>query len=50
VIDLGPEGGAGGGQIVVCGPPAELIKTSQNSYTARCLREYLQVEATSSRK
>ncbi len=42
VIDLGPEGGAGGGQIVVCGPPAELIKNGRDSYTARWLREYLQ--------
>ncbi len=41
VIDLGPEGGAEGGQIVACGPPAELIKNGRNSYTARWLREYL---------
>ncbi len=41
VIDLGPEGGAGGGQIVACGSPTELIKNGRNSYTARCLREYL---------
>ncbi len=42
VIDLGPEGGAGGGQIVACGPPAELIKNGRHSYTAQCLKEYLQ--------
>jgi len=41
VIDLGPEGGAGGGQIVACGSPIELVKNGRNSYTARCLREYL---------
>ena len=43
VIDLGPEGGAGGGQIVACGPPAELIKNGKHSYTAQCLKEYLQI-------
>jgi excinuclease ABC subunit A len=42
VIDLGPEGGTGGGQIVACGPPLELLKNDQDSYTARWLREYLQ--------
>jgi excinuclease ABC subunit A len=42
VIDLGPEGGAGGGKIVACGPPEELIKMDTHSYTAQCLREYLQ--------
>jgi excinuclease ABC subunit A len=42
VIDLGPEGGAGGGQIVACGPPAELLRNHQHSYTAKCLKEYLQ--------
>src|SRR3989442_15564994 len=39
VIDLGPVGGAGGGQIVACGPPAELMKNGRNSHTARWLRE-----------
>jgi len=41
VIDLGPEGGTGGGRLVACGPPAELLKNGRNSYTARWLREYL---------
>jgi excinuclease ABC subunit A len=41
VIDLGPEGGAGGGQIVACGPPSELIRNAKHSYTAQCLKEYL---------
>jgi len=43
VIDLGPEGGAGGGQIVASGPPAELMRNVKESYTARCLKEYLQI-------
>ena len=41
VIDLGPEGGTGGGQVVVCGSPLELMKNAERSHTARCLREYL---------
>lgn len=42
IIDLGPEGGDGGGNVVACGSPAELLKNGQHSYTAQCLREYLQ--------
>ena len=42
VIDLGPEGGDNGGRVVACGSPTELLKNGRNSYTARCLREYLQ--------
>ena len=40
IIDLGPEGGDKGGEIVAIGPPEEIIK-SQRSYTARYLRKYL---------
>lgn len=36
IIDLGPEGGDGGGQIVATGSPEELAK-SKNSHTARYL-------------
>ena len=36
VIDLGPEGGAGGGQIVAAGPPEE-IAANPDSYTGRAL-------------
>ena len=42
VIDLGPEGGDNGGRVVACGSPTELLKNGRSSYTARCLREYLQ--------
>jgi len=41
VIDLGPEGGTGGGEIVACGPPEELLKHWRTSHTAKSLREYL---------
>jgi excinuclease ABC subunit A len=40
VIDLGPEGGAGGGRVVAVGPPAA-IAASTESHTGRFLREML---------
>lgn len=41
IIDMGPEGGDGGGKIVVTGPPEEIIKYHQESYTAKYLRKVL---------
>jgi len=38
IIDLGPEGGERGGEIVVEGPPAEIAK-SKRSYTGQVLKE-----------
>jgi excinuclease ABC subunit A len=40
IIDLGPEGGDGGGRIVAQGPPETIMK-SRDSYTARYLSDYL---------
>jgi excinuclease ABC subunit A len=40
VIDLGPEGGAAGGQIVAQGTPEE-IAANQRSHTGRYLRKVL---------
>jgi excinuclease ABC subunit A len=40
IIDLGPEGGAAGGEILVCGTPEE-VALSSRSYTGRYLRPYL---------
>jgi excinuclease ABC subunit A len=40
VIDLGPEGGTGGGQIVAEGPP-ELISRCERSYTGQFLNRIL---------
>lgn len=41
IIDMGPEGGDGGGKIVVTGSPEEIIKYHQESHTAKYLREIL---------
>ncbi|HZF65952.1 MAG TPA: excinuclease ABC subunit UvrA [Chitinophagaceae bacterium] len=38
IIDLGPEGGAGGGQILFEGAPEDLIRMN-NNYTAQYLKE-----------
>lgn len=40
LIDMGPEGGKGGGQLLCCGTPEEVAK-SDKGYTARFLREEL---------
>ncbi|MCX6133461.1 MAG: excinuclease ABC subunit UvrA [Ignavibacteriales bacterium] len=40
IIDLGPEGGDGGGQIVATGTPEELAKVAA-SHTGRYLKEHL---------
>ncbi|HET6423474.1 MAG TPA: excinuclease ABC subunit A, partial [Planctomycetaceae bacterium] len=48
IIDLGPEGGAGGGRILATGTP-EAIATNEESYTGLALRPYLKVESHESR-
>ena len=40
LIDLGPEGGEGGGQIVATGTPEELVKV-EGSYTGKYLKPIL---------
>ena len=40
IIDLGPEGGNGGGSIVACGTP-EQIASCPNSYTGKALKDKL---------
>jgi excinuclease ABC subunit A len=42
VIDLGPEGGAGGGRIIAQGPP-EQVARSKESYTGQFLRSALKM-------
>ncbi|MBP3752953.1 MAG: excinuclease ABC subunit UvrA, partial [Pyramidobacter sp.] len=39
IIDLGPEGGRGGGRVVDCGTPQQLAQKGKG-YTAQAIREY----------
>jgi excinuclease ABC subunit A len=41
IVDLGPEGGAGGGRIVAQGAPDSIARKPRNSHTARILAEFL---------
>jgi len=40
IIDLGPEGGNNGGEVVVTGTPEQVVKNEQ-SYTGKFLKKYL---------
>ena len=40
IIDLGPEGGCGGGTVVFEGTPEEIVKC-EKSYTGKFLEKYL---------
>ena len=40
IVDLGPEGGDGGGTIVGCGTPEEIAQ-NEKSYTGKYLKKYL---------
>jgi len=42
IIDLGPEGGDEGGEVIATGPPEEIAKV-ERSYTGQLLREKLEV-------
>ncbi len=44
LIDMGPEGGDGGGTIVASGTPEQVMKTGA-SYTGRYLKKHLEAEA-----
>ena len=49
IIDLGPEGGDGGGRIVATGTP-EQIAAAKGSYTGQYLRPYLERSAGEKKK
>ena len=42
LIDMGPEGGEAGGEVVMTGTPEDFIARPDVSHTARFLREYVQ--------
>src|SRR6185503_3863568 len=41
IVDLGPEGGAGGGALVACGTPDAILRDGRRSHTAQFLRRFL---------
>jgi excinuclease ABC subunit A len=41
IIDIGPEGGTGGGEVVAVGPPEQIVK-EKRSYTGQFLKELLE--------
>jgi excinuclease ABC subunit A len=45
VIDLGPEGGSGGGEVIAVGTPEKLAR-SKESHTGRFLAELFASEAS----
>jgi excinuclease ABC subunit A len=49
VIDLGPEGGNGGGMIVAAGTPED-IAANENSYTGKYLKVVLEKNQTPKRR
>ena len=49
IIDLGPEGGDGGGEIIACGTP-EQIARKKNSYTGQFLKSVLKRSGNSRSK
>ncbi len=42
IVDLGPEGGPGGGELVACGSVAEVMAAADRSHTGRALASFLQ--------
>jgi len=40
IIDIGPEGGDGGGRVIACGTPEEIVEVKE-SYTGKYLKRYL---------
>ena len=44
IVDLGPEGGDGGGRIIAEGSPEKVAKMTSISYTAKYLKQIIQKE------
>jgi excinuclease ABC subunit A len=49
ILDLGPDGGAGGGRVVAEGPPEEIVKVSE-SYTGQYLARMLPRSAAAKKR
>ena len=49
IIDMGPEGGKDGGQVLVCGTPEEVVK-SNKGYTSQFLKPYCGEEYSNDEK
>ena len=49
IIDLGPEGGDGGGEIIIAGTPEDVAR-NENSYTGRYLKPKLSIDQMIIRK
>ncbi len=49
IIDLGPEGGSGGGRVVAQGTPLEVVQRKRDSHTALVLAEFLATRGTQDR-
>jgi len=45
IVDLGPEGGSGGGRVVVQGAPGTVARTRRKSHTAEVLKRFLEERA-----
>jgi len=41
IVDMGPEGGDGGGRVVMAATPEEFLKAGARGHTARALREFM---------
>ena len=42
IVDLGPEGGDGGGKIIASGSPEEVVKV-KGSYTGKYLKDVINI-------
>ena len=49
IIDMGPEGGSGGGLVIATGTPEEVAK-DKNSHTGRYLKRALEAAASHKKK
>jgi excinuclease ABC subunit A len=47
ILDMGPEGGEGGGKLVAAGAPEQLARRTRRSHTANALAAFLESRAAS---